>query len=75
MKRKYCRNCEQFIKPRKRFNWPIFLLLCITGIGGIFYLIFYFLFARAVCPICQDRNLISKRKYQKEMAHDDRAQS
>jgi len=54
------------VDPVKKFNWPLFLLLCITIGGGIIYLLWYFIFAKkAFCPICKTKKLV---KYSPEDA-------
>ena len=49
---RYCIYCNREVKPTKSFNWIVFLLLCVTGIGGIFYLLWYFMKSKNKCPIC-----------------------
>jgi hypothetical protein len=49
---KYCPFCQREVKGTKKFNWFIFLLLCVTGVGGIFYLLWYFAKPSNKCPIC-----------------------
>lgn len=51
---KYCKHCERMVQPMKSFNWGAFLLLCLTGIGGIFYLIWWLIKGKQ-CPICGGR--------------------
>lgn len=49
---KFCPSCLKNVSPIKRFNWAVFLLLCITMIGGIFYLVWYIIKPKNRCPIC-----------------------
>lgn len=50
---RYCENCNQKVAPRKKFSIVWFLLLCLTWVGGIVYLVYYFIIKRAhKCPIC-----------------------
>ena len=56
---KFCNLCNRDIQPIKKFNWLIFLLLCVTGIGGIFYLVWSFIFKKPNrCPICNNSKLL-----------------
>lgn len=64
MSAKYCTLCDRMVAPNKRFSWAIFLLLCITGIGGIFYLLWYFFFTGKSCSICGNKNLKSRKPKQ-----------
>jgi len=61
MKTKYCTLCNRYISPKKQFSWPIFLFLCITGIGGIFYLIWFIFKPKKHCPICGTNRLIKHK--------------
>jgi hypothetical protein len=58
---KYCVSCDQMVKPVKKFNWAWFLLFCLTGIGGIFYLMYYFLLKGKQCPMCYGASFRSKK--------------
>lgn len=49
---RYCPLCERNVAAKKKFSWPIFLLLCFTIFGGVTYLVWYIVKARSVCPIC-----------------------
>lgn len=49
---KKCVYCDKAIKPRKRFSIGWFLVFCLTGIGGLIYILYYALLKRAECPIC-----------------------
>lgn len=57
-KASFCPLCNRAIVPEKKFSWGWFLLLCVTGIGGIFYLIHYFIFKKKQCPICGNKRLM-----------------
>ena len=53
---RYCKNCEKEVNPIKKFNWIVFILsLLLVGIGGVFYLIYYMLKRKNICPICRRR--------------------
>lgn len=55
---KYCPLCQRSVEPVKKFSWPIFLLLWLTGIGPLIYVVWYFLLAsKKFCPICGTKNL------------------
>ena len=57
---RYCPYCDRLVKgERSAFNWAIFLLLCLTGIGGVVYLVYYLFKSKKVCPICGGK---TKRK-------------
>jgi uncharacterized protein (DUF983 family) len=49
---KYCAECDRNVKPRKQFSFPWFIIMCLTGIGGIVYVLYYALLKRKQCPIC-----------------------
>ncbi len=50
---KYCKNCQQKVKPVKKFSWITFLLGCLLfGVGGAVYLLYYWILKRKQCPIC-----------------------
>lgn len=51
---KYCNYCHRMIKPEKKVNYFILLLLTFFTGGSwlLFYAIYYFLFKNPVCPIC-----------------------
>lgn len=49
---KWCIYCHRWVKARKRFSWVVFLLFCLTGIGGMFYLFYFWFFKKKECPIC-----------------------
>jgi len=51
----WCNLCNRNVIARKKFNWIAFLVLCLTGIGGIFYII-YWIFKGKRCPICDGNN-------------------
>lgn len=56
MKVMYCSLCEKRVPATKKFSWPMFLLFCLTGIGGIVYLIWYFIMKKKnKCPICGNK--------------------
>ena len=57
---RYCPLCERNVSAKKKFSWPIFLLLCITGIGGIFYIVWYIVKPKNICPICGGGSLQSE---------------
>lgn len=57
---KYCPLCERNVPATKKFNWPIFLLFCITMIGGIFYIIWYIIRPNNRCPICGSNGLMTQ---------------
>lgn len=55
---KHCDLCKRDVQPIKKFNWIVFLLLCLTGIGGIFYILYYWLLkSKNTCPICANTKL------------------
>ena len=43
---RYCKECEQNVRPTKKFNWLAFFLLM-----GVFYIPVY-MFKSYRCPIC-----------------------
>ncbi len=52
----WCSICRKNVIPDKEFNWLTFFFLCLLcGIGGLFYLIFYWL-KKPICPICGGRD-------------------
>lgn len=54
---KRCDYCGHIGKPRKPFSWLWFLLLAVTGVGALYYLIFYLFFKRRSCEVCGSREL------------------
>lgn len=56
---KVCTLCGRPVDPVKsQFSWAWFLLLCFTGIGGIFYIIYHIMLKRRnKCPICRSKRL------------------
>ena len=58
----YCKLCDRNISPVKFFNWGMFLLLCITGIGGIFYIMWYIVRPKNRCPICRSTKLQGRQQ-------------
>jgi len=52
---KYCRNCTQNVQPVKNFSWVWFIVFL-----GIFYLPYYLLLKKKVCPMCGARNFEHK---------------
>ena len=55
---KHCGLCQRDVQAVKKFNWIIFLLMCLTGIGGIFYILYYWLIkSENTCPICANTKL------------------
>ena len=52
---KYCNNCKQIVEPLKNFNPLLFLILCCTCVGWIFYLSYYLLKSKK-CPMCKSQN-------------------
>lgn len=59
---KFCPLCERKVEPVKKFSWPIFLILFLTIGGWLLYLLWFFIFAKRVCPICGTKNLQSVDK-------------
>lgn len=59
---KYCTQCDRNVTPKKRFNWSIFLLLCLTLVGGIFYVIWFILRPNNRCPICNGTDFEAPRR-------------
>jgi hypothetical protein len=55
---RFCNLCDRNIAARKKFNWTIFLLLCLTMIGGIFYIIWFIMKGGDACPICGNTSLL-----------------
>lgn len=55
MAAKRCSYCEKFVAPSKDFSWAWFLFFCLTGIGGILYILYYLFFKSRVCPICKNK--------------------
>lgn len=50
---KYCSLCQRYVEPQKKFSLGWFIL----GFG-IFYMIYYILFAgKKYCPICKTNKL------------------
>ncbi len=49
---RYCESCKAKVKPKKKFSWFWFLVLCITGVGGLAYLFYYFILKKSTrCPV------------------------
>lgn len=48
----WCPACSRPVAHWKPFNWLLFLLLILTGIGWAFYII-YHIFQSPHCPICR----------------------
>jgi len=46
-KERYCLKCEKYIKPKKKFNWLVFLFF-----GYIIYSIYYLFIKKEKCPLC-----------------------
>jgi hypothetical protein len=61
---RYCVSCEKNVSAEKKFSLPIFLLFCLTGIGGIIYLIWYIVKPRNRCPICRTPGLMPAKSAQ-----------
>ena len=57
---RYCVACQRPVRPVKHFSWPAFLLFCLTMVGGIFYLLYYWLFKRPECPICRGKAFLKR---------------
>lgn len=67
---KWCNSCCQHVSPvRKKFSWVLFLLFCITGIGGIIYIIYHLCKSKNKCPMCGCK-VISKSKHEKQVNKD-----
>jgi hypothetical protein len=49
----YCPLCERQVEPIKKFSWGWFLVWCLTGVGGIFYILWYLVKPKNRCPICR----------------------
>jgi hypothetical protein len=49
---RYCPLCKRNVAAKKKFSWPIFLLLILTIGGAPIYLIWYIVKSRKNCPIC-----------------------
>jgi len=49
---KYCTACNQNVTPTKKFSILWFLINCLWLIGGLVYVLYYFMFKKKVCPIC-----------------------
>lgn len=52
---RWCIYCERSVRPIKHWSWLAFLAWCLTGIGGIVYLLYYLLLKRKECPICRGK--------------------
>lgn len=56
---KNCKHCKRKVSPvykRNPFNWGLFFLFLITGIGDFIYVPYWILFGRKKrCPICNAR--------------------
>ncbi|MGL5764288.1 MAG: hypothetical protein ACRCX8_01475 [Sarcina sp.] len=68
MKTGYCSLCKRDVVVKKNFNWVVFLLFCLTGIGGIFYIAYYLIKKKDRCPICGCK-IDKYGKKQKELDH------
>ncbi|WP_129599542.1 hypothetical protein [Anaerophilus nitritogenes] len=57
---KYCTLCKRYVEPTKsKWNWGLFILLCVTVVGGIGYAIHHvFMKSKNRCPICATKQLI-----------------
>jgi len=49
---KYCVKCNQNVNPTKKFSILWFLINCLWLIGGVFYVLYYFMLKKTTCPIC-----------------------
>ena len=49
---KYCPYCERMVKPKKKINWLVFLILFFVFGLGILYLLYCVLLKKPECPIC-----------------------
>lgn len=60
---KMCTNCNKMVEPKKNINILILILMTFFtgGIWLILYALYYFLFKKAVCPICHGKNLVKGR--------------
>nr|DAP39365.1 MAG TPA: LITAF-like protein [Caudoviricetes sp.] len=47
-----CHSCGKQVNGTKKFNWIAFLLWNLTILGGITYLIYYFVFKKRKCELC-----------------------
>ncbi len=65
---KHCTLCNRPVDPVKsKFSWAWFILLCFTGIGGIFYILYHiFMKTKSYCPVCNTKRLISERKFERK---------
>ena len=59
----FCELCQREVGTTKKFNWIIFIIgLLLFGVGGIAYLIYYFMFAPKICNICGSKKLKKVKK-------------
>lgn len=49
---KYCPYCQQMVKPTKKINWIIFLILFLCFGIGVLYLLYCLFLKSPQCPIC-----------------------
>jgi cell division protein YceG involved in septum cleavage len=50
---RFCLNCDQLIKPVKKFNTKLFIILLVMAIiPGLLYLFVYSLTQKRECPMC-----------------------
>lgn len=61
---RYCVACERMVRPIKHFSWAAFLLLCLTMIGGVFYLLYYWIMKKKECPICRGKDFMKREPSQ-----------
>lgn len=47
-----CHKCDKQVNGKKKFNWLLFLVLWVTGIGPFIYLIYYFFMKKHKCELC-----------------------
>jgi len=59
----YCTNCKRYIKPLKKFNVPLAVILYIItgGVAFWIYLLYYIFRLKPQCPICENKNLLADR--------------
>jgi hypothetical protein len=58
----WCNLCKRNVTPDKKFNWLVFIFLC-----GIPYAIWYAIFKKPVCPICNGSNFSPMRQDEEEL--------
>ena len=49
---KYCKNCDQNVKPIKQFSNDWFLINCFWIVGSGVYLLYFIFVKNKTCPIC-----------------------